>query len=61
MSVIRLQGLEKEPLVQAANEILGKCSEYSESVQVVAVTPDGTPHHTITPIARKREACLNWI
>ena len=56
MSVIRLQGLEKEPLVQAANEILGKWREYSdESVQVVAVTPDGTPHHTITPIARKRE------
>ena len=56
MSVIRLQSLEKEPLVQAANEILGKWREYSdESVQVVAVTPDGTPHHTITPIARKRE------
>ncbi|MCJ0587135.1 UDP-glucose--hexose-1-phosphate uridylyltransferase [Enterococcus cecorum] len=56
MSVIRLQGLEKEPLVQAANEILGKWREYSdESVQVIAVTPDGTPHHTITPIARKRE------
>ncbi len=30
--------------------------EYSDpAVEVNAFSPDGTPHHTITPIARKRD------
>ena len=55
MSVIRLQSENKVALVEAACEILEKWREYSDpSVQVVAKTEDGTLHHTITPIARRK-------
>ena len=56
MSVIRLQATGKEILVEAANSILEKWQQYSDpAVAVTAFSKDGTPHHTITPIARKRE------
>lgn len=55
MSVIRLQSVEKEQLVAAAANILDKWRDYSDtSVQVSAYSEDGTPHHTVTPIARRR-------
>lgn len=55
MSVIRLSSGKMEDLVKAADFILQSWKEYSdESVSVVAKTPDGVPHHTITPIARKK-------
>lgn len=54
LSVIRLQSKTSKDLVAAATMILEKWKNYSdEAVQVVAVTADGTPHHTITPIARR--------
>lgn len=54
MSVIRLQGVEITELVNAAEYILASWKNYSdESVSVKAFSEDGTPHHTITPIARK--------
>ncbi|WP_159721939.1 UDP-glucose--hexose-1-phosphate uridylyltransferase [Enterococcus sp. CSURQ0835] len=54
MSVIRLQGQDTATLVDAAEHILTAWREYSdESVSVVAKTEDGTPHHTVTPIARR--------
>ena len=54
MSVIRLTSDSKEDLTDLAEKILLAWRQYSDpSVQVLAES-DGTPHHTITPIARKR-------
>lgn len=54
MSVIRLSSADKLALLGLATKILEKWRSYSDdSVQIKAET-DGTPHHTITPIARKR-------
>lgn len=56
MSVIRLQATDRHVLVEAATSVLGKWKNYSDpAVEVNAFSPDGTPHHTITPIARKRD------
>lgn len=55
MSVIRLTSDSKEELIDLADNILQEWRQYSDpSVQVLAES-DGTPHHTITPIARKRD------
>ena len=55
MSVIRLTSDSKEDLTDLAEKILLSWRQYSDpSVQVLAES-DGTPHHTITPIARKRD------
>lgn len=55
MSVIRLRGAQASDLSAAAQVILEKWQEYSDdTVSVVAITADGTQHHTITPIARRR-------
>lgn len=54
MSVIRLQGTHVDELTEAADLILNKWRNYSdETVQVSAYSEDGTPHHTVTPIARR--------
>lgn len=53
MSVIRLQGEDKGRLVALASKILATWRVYSDlEVDIIASTGD-TPHHTITPIARK--------
>ena len=45
----------KEDLINLADKILQEWHQYSDpSVQILAET-DGIPHHTITPIARKRD------
>ena len=55
MSVIRLTSYSKDDLTDLADKILLAWRQYSDpSVQVLAES-DGTPHHTITPIARKRD------
>ena len=55
MSVIRLTSDSKEDLTELADKILLAWRQYSDpSVQVLAEN-NGTPHHTITPIARKRD------
>ena len=55
MSVIRLTSDSKEDLTELADKILLAWHQYSDpSVQVLAES-NGTPHHTITPIARKRD------
>ena len=55
MSVIRLTSDSKEDLTELADKILLSWRQYSDpSVQVLAES-NGTPHHTITPIARKRD------
>ncbi len=55
MSVIRLTSDSKEDLTELADKILLAWRQYSDpSVQVLAES-NGKPHHTITPIARKRD------
>ncbi|MFS9053964.1 UDP-glucose--hexose-1-phosphate uridylyltransferase [Streptococcus infantis] len=55
MSVIRLTSDSKEDLTELADKILLAWRQYSDtSVQVLAES-NGTSHHTITPIARKRD------
>lgn len=54
MSVIRLQGSNKNELINACDYILQAWKQYSdESVSIKAYSEDGTPHHTVTPIARR--------
>ena len=56
MSVLRLTGPDRERLTDLAEKILNAWRGYSdESVGVFAET-EGTPHNTITPIARRRGA-----
>ena len=55
MSVIRLTSDSADDLTELAVKILLAWRQYSDpSVQVLAES-DGTPYHTITPIARKRD------
>jgi len=55
MSVLRLTSDSKEDLINLADKILQEWRQYSDpAVQILAET-DGIPHHTITPIARKRD------
>ena len=55
MSVIRLTSDSKDDLTNLAEKILLSWRQYSDpSVQVLAES-NGTSHHTITPIARKRD------
>lgn len=55
MSVIRLNSANKGSLLALAGKILDTWQDYSdESVQVLAQS-NGELHHTITPIARKKD------
>lgn len=54
LSVLRLQSKDKKQLIQAAHYILEQWKQYSdESLSIQAFSADGTPHHTVTPIARR--------
>ncbi|KRM23894.1 UDP-glucose--hexose-1-phosphate uridylyltransferase [Latilactobacillus graminis] len=56
MSVIRLTSSNAQQLETLAAHILTQWQNYSDpSVQILAHSADGTPHHTITPIARMRD------
>lgn len=54
MSVIRLSSVDKPALLSLAAKILEKWRSYSDDAVQIKAETDGTPHHTITPIARKR-------
>ncbi|MDD3244498.1 MAG: UDP-glucose--hexose-1-phosphate uridylyltransferase [Eubacteriales bacterium] len=54
MAAVRLRSANPEELVEAADRMLKAWRDYSdESVQILA-NSEGTPHNTITPIARRR-------
>jgi len=55
MSVIRLTSDSKDDLTNLAEKILLAWRQYSDPSVHVLAESDGTPHHTITPIARKRD------
>lgn len=54
MSVIRLSSADKPVLLSLAAKILEKWRSYSDDAVQIKSETAGTPHHTITPIARKR-------
>lgn len=54
MSVIRLQCKDAEPVVDAADHILKTWRGYTDADAFIFSETDGTPHNTITPIARMR-------
>jgi UDPglucose--hexose-1-phosphate uridylyltransferase len=56
MSVIRLDGPDPARLVELADRILAAWRSYSDEGAGVLSETDGTPHNTITPIARRRGA-----
>lgn len=54
MSVIRLRAKERDRLTALADAILSAWRGYSDPEAFVFAETDGTPHNTITPIARRR-------
>ena len=55
MSVIRLQGKNINRIVEAADHILASWRGYTDEAAFVFSETDGTPHNTITPIARMHD------
>lgn len=55
MSVIRLTSDSADDLTELADKILQAWRQYSDPSVKILAESDGTPHHTITPIARKRD------
>lgn len=58
MSVIRLQGKELTEIADAADHILKKWRDYTDEAAFIYSETEGTPHNTITPIARMRDGLL---
>ncbi len=54
MSVIRLQGTDRKALSLACAKVLHSWRAYTDEAAVIFAETDGTPHNTITPIARRR-------
>lgn len=55
MSVIRLQGRNIDRIVDAADHILSVWRGYTDEEAFIYSETEGTPHNTITPIARMHE------
>ncbi|WP_352415582.1 UDP-glucose--hexose-1-phosphate uridylyltransferase [Oscillibacter ruminantium] len=56
MSVLRLTALSPERLADLAEKILNAWRSYSDPAAQIFAETDGTPHNTVTPIARRRGA-----
>ncbi|MGI6006831.1 MAG: UDP-glucose--hexose-1-phosphate uridylyltransferase [Ruminococcus sp.] len=54
MSVMRLCGRDRERLAVLAEHILEIWRDYTDESAIIYANTDGTPHNTITPIARMR-------
>lgn len=55
MSVIRLQGKDKDELIDLADHILETWRGYTDEEALILAETDGTPHNTITPIVRRKD------
>ena len=55
MSVIRLRCEDTDRLIELADKILMKWRGYTDESAFIYAETDGTPHNTITPIARKAD------
>lgn len=54
MSVIRIKGTDKARLVELADKVLTTWRSYTDKDSFIYAETEGTPHNTITPIARMR-------
>ena len=54
MSVLRLIGDDTDRICELSGKILAKWREYTDEDAFIYAYTDGTPHNTITPIARYR-------
>lgn len=54
MSVIRLRACEPQRMAELAEKILAVWRGYTDTAAQIFAETDGTPHNTITPIARRR-------
>ncbi len=54
MSVLRLRGADPKRVMDLAERVLRKWRVYSDPAVTVFAETEGTPHNTITPIARRR-------
>ncbi len=54
MSVIRLSAKDSDRVIELADVVLNKWRSYTDEAAFIFAETDGTPHNTITPIARKR-------
>ncbi len=54
MSVIRLQSADRSKLSHACAKVLHAWRAYTDETATIFAETDGTPHNTITPIARRR-------
>ena len=54
MSVVRISSPERARLTDLADRILGKWRAYTDPAAIVLAETEGTPHNTVTPIARRR-------
>ena len=54
MSVIRISGEDSDRLVSLGGKILDAWRGYTDADAFIFAETEGTPHNTITPIARKR-------
>lgn len=54
MSVIRIIGTDKARLVEIADKVLTTWRGYTDKDSFIYAETEGTPHNTITPIARMR-------
>ncbi|MBR2888729.1 MAG: UDP-glucose--hexose-1-phosphate uridylyltransferase [Oscillospiraceae bacterium] len=54
MSVIRLNGPDKDRLADLADKILTAWRAYTDEAAFIYAETEGVPHNTITPIARRR-------
>ena len=56
MSVIRLRSDNKERIVELSNHILEAWKKYNDEEAFIFAQTNGTPHNTITPIARMNDS-----
>ncbi len=54
MSVIRLQSADRSKLSHTCAKVLHAWRAYTDETATIFAETDGTPHNTITPIARRR-------
>ena len=54
MSVIRLSSKNRDQLSKCCNHVLVNWRSYSDPDAMIFAETDGTPHNTVTPIARKK-------
>ena len=55
LSVIRLRGEDSERVIDLAEHILNQWRGYTDEEAFIYAETEGTPHNTITPIARMRD------